>query len=82
VFSVVISGLLLASPALAQSDQPRASRDHGIDTTPSDTARSGDTNAQGERLICRSVASSSTSRMGQRRVCHTAAEWRVAQRTD
>jgi hypothetical protein len=34
--------------------------------------------ANGERLICRRIASGTASRMGSRRVCRTAAEWRAA----
>ncbi|MGQ0661919.1 hypothetical protein [Sphingosinicella sp.] len=34
----------------------------------------------GERLVCRRIASGTASRMGSRRVCRTAAEWRATQR--
>jgi hypothetical protein len=36
-----------------------------------------ETPANGERLICRRIASGTASRMGSRRVCRTAAEWRA-----
>ena len=80
--SVVISGFLLASPALAQDSSTHTGSDRGADYTPGDTARNGDTNAQGERVICRTAPTSSTTRMGQRRVCLTAAQWRDRERTD
>ncbi len=67
--------LVLSSPTLAQ-DGPSVHRDHGADSTPSDTRRSGDTDEAGERLVCRTMSTSSTSRMAPRRVCRTAVEWR------
>lgn len=77
----LLAGALLAAPALAQ-DSPRAGADHGASSTPGDTRRTGDLNANGERLICRSVSTSSTSRMAARRICRTAAEWRAIQQAD
>lgn len=71
--------LILSSPALAQ-DGPSAHRDHGPDSTPSDTRQSGDADARGERLVCRTSTTSSTSRMAPRRVCRTAVEWRESAR--
>lgn len=79
-FVAAMSFLVLATPALAQNN-PRVGLDHGGDRTPSDTAHSGDTNAEGERLICRVVNTSSTSRMASRRVCRTAQQWREASRS-
>lgn len=78
-FVVAMSLLVLATPAAAQ-DRPRSGLDHGGDRLPSDTAHSGDVNEQGERLICRRISDSSTSRMASRRVCRTAEQWRQAQR--
>ncbi len=77
---VLLSGLLIAAPAFAQ--EPAVSRNRGIDTTPSDTRRSGDTNENGERLVCRTGSTSSTSRMAPRRICRTAEQWRAASRAD
>jgi len=77
----LLASVLAAAPALAQ-EAPRASADHGATSAPGDTRHTGDTNENGERLICRSISSSSTSRMAARRVCRTAAQWRDAQRGD
>jgi hypothetical protein len=77
----LLAGLLIAAPAFAQ-EAPRAGADHGATAAPGDARHSGDTNENGERLICRSISSSSTSRMAARRVCRTAAQWRDAQRND
>jgi hypothetical protein len=71
--------LVLSSPALAQGGV-NLNRDNGSSaSTPTDVRRTGDTNENGERLICRTAPTSSTSRMSARRVCHTAAEWRAIQ---
>lgn len=72
---IALFALTLATPALSQE----LNRDHGADSTPSDTRRTGATNEQGERLVCRTMETSSTSRMAARRVCHTEAEWRALQ---
>jgi hypothetical protein len=77
----LLAGALIAAPAFAQ-DAPRAGSDHGATSAPGDARHTGDTNANGERLICRSISSSSTSRMAARRVCRTAAEWRQIQQAD
>lgn len=77
----LLAGMLIAAPAFAQ-DAPRAGADHGASTTPSDTRHTGDTNENGERLICRSISTSSTSRMAARRICRTAEQWRQAQQSD
>lgn len=76
----LIAGLLAAAPAFAQNEEPSVTMDRGASSAPGDSRRSGETNDQGERLICRVAADSSTSRMSARRVCHTAAEWRQIQR--
>ena len=73
-----VSLLALASPVFAQ--RTNVNRDAGASSTPSDTHRTGDTNENGERLICRMTQTSSTSRMSSRRVCHTEAEWRAIAR--
>lgn len=77
----LLAGMLIAAPAFAQ-DAPRAGADHGASTTPSDTRHTGDTNENGERLICRSISTSSTSRMAARRICRTAEQWRQAQQNE
>lgn len=77
----LLSGLLIAAPAFAQ-DGPAVSRNRGIDSTPSDTRRTGDTNENGERLLCRTISTSSTSRMAPRRICRTAEQWRAASREE
>ena len=80
----LLTGLLIAAPAFAQGADrtPSGGLDHGASNTPSDARRTGDTNENGERLICRTVTTSSTSRMAARRVCKTAGQWRDAQRND
>lgn len=75
-----VSLLALASPAFAQG-RVNVNRDMGANATPSDTHRTGDVNEHGERLICRTIRTSSTSRMSSRRACHTEAEWRAIART-
>lgn len=77
----LFAGMLIAAPAFAQ-DGPRTHSDHGASSAPGDTRQTGDVNENGERLICRSVSSSSTSRMAARRVCQTEAQWRRTQRND
>lgn len=79
-FVIAVSLFALSSPAFAQGGVSAVAADHGADSTPGDTRQSGVADAQGERLICRSVSTSSTSRMAARRVCRTAAEWREISR--
>jgi hypothetical protein len=78
---VLLSGLLIAAPALAQ-DGPAASGGRGVDGTPSDTRRGAEATEEGDRRICRVVADSSTSRMAPRRICRTAEQWRAASRAN
>jgi hypothetical protein len=73
---VLAASLLVVTSSAFAQDGPSANRDHGIDATPSDTRHSGDSNASGERLVCRTSSTSSTSRMAPRRVCRTGQEWR------
>ena len=75
----LVAGLLTATPAFAQSEPSTVNVDRGA-TGQSDARRTGDTNEQGERLICRMSPTSSTSRMSSRRVCRTEAQWRQLQR--
>jgi hypothetical protein len=81
-FSVaLLAGLLAASPAFAQNEPASVTADHGAGNAANDARHTGDTNARGEPLICRTQSSSSTSRMASRRVCRTAAEWREISRS-
>ncbi len=75
----LIAGLLAATPAFAQGEPATVNADRGA-TGQGDARRTGDTNEQGERLICRMSRTSSTSRMSSRRVCRTAEQWRQVQR--
>lgn len=75
-FIALFCGVLLAGPALAQDDNSHVNMDQGRGRVQNDSARTGDVNERGERLVCRMVSTSSTSRMAAHRVCHTADEWR------
>ncbi|HYI46845.1 MAG TPA: hypothetical protein VEX35_00110 [Allosphingosinicella sp.] len=77
---VLAASLLVVTPSAFAQDGPSANRDQGIDATPSDTSHSGESNASGGRLVCRTSTTSSTSRMAPRRVCRTAVEWRESAR--
>lgn len=77
VVALFCCGLGISSAAAAQ-DRVGLNRDTGASSTPSDTRRTGDLSENGERLICRTLSDSSTSRMASRRVCRTAAEWRAS----
>lgn len=79
-FVIAVSLFALSSPAFAQGGVRAVAADHGADAAPGDTRQTGDTDAQGERLVCRSMSTSSTTRMAARRVCRTAAEWRAISR--
>ncbi len=82
---VVISGLLLATPALAQTGGgvvagSGAELSERGDLPESTGADSDERAADGERRICRRIEIATSSRMSTRRICRTAAEWREAQR--
>jgi hypothetical protein len=83
-FVVLISGLLVAAPAFAQSSAGSVSGSAAELSTQNDTPESSGAadsrDADGERRICRRIESDSSSRMATRRVCRTAAEWRESQR--
>jgi len=84
-FVALISGVLLASPALAQSmDGGPSGSGAGLaaenQDVPESTGTASEQSADDERRICRRVETTSASRMATRRVCRTAAEWRTAQR--
>ena len=71
--------VLVSTPAMAQNVRSLSTGSPPLseDRAATDTRRTGETNAQGERLQCRNTQAQSYSRMGGRRVCHTAQEWRA-----
>src|ERR1043166_1333119 len=71
---------LLSTPAMAQNVRSLGTGSTALseDRAAPDTRRTGETNAQGERLQCRNIQAQSYSHMGGRRVCRTAQEWRAA----
>lgn len=80
---LLASGLILTTPAFAQTSGgvmsgSGAILDSGPDTLPegSEDSESDD----GERRICRRVETDSASRMATRRLCLTARQWREHQR--
>lgn len=83
-FVALISGVLLASPALAQAMTGPTGSGAGLSAdnqeSPESTGASNERAADGERRICRRVDTGLGSRMAYRRVCRTAAEWRRLQR--
>ena len=80
-FLAAMSILALSAPAFAQENSAPATQP-GAGATPSAEAHPSDTNAQGERLICRASRGDVNSRMGARRICKTAEEWRVINRAN
>ncbi|HWT12168.1 MAG TPA: hypothetical protein VN231_05405 [Allosphingosinicella sp.] len=76
-FAVVISGLLLSAPALAQASDgntqgtPEESR-----TEQPQNVREAEAGEGGERRICRRVEDNTGSLTAGRRVCMTAQQWR------
>ena len=86
-FAVVISGLLLASPALSQptpgtaeAGAPAGLADQGGAAAETAVTPAADAANDENRPICRRVIADPSSRMGNRRVCMTAAQWRQSQR--
>ena len=85
-FAVLISGLLLASPAFAQPTPgpSEAGATTGLSEqgggAATDNGNPGATPSDADRPICRRVIADPSSRMGNRRVCMTAAQWRESQR--
>lgn len=72
---VAFSALLVASPALAQSQANTGGASvRSTNAGPQGSSEPG-VNENGERRICRRVESSA-NRTSARRVCMTAAEWR------
>ena len=80
-FVVLMSALLISSPAAAQisrsySAEGSASNPDAAAST--DAQQSGSTSGEGaERQICRRVENGNGSRVALRRVCKTAQEWRA-----
>ena len=81
-FAVLISGLMLASPAVAQptpgaaEGASAAEQSSGAAATPAAAPAAN----EADRQICRRVIADPSSRMGARRVCMTAEQWRQSQR--
>ena len=80
-FVVVISGLLLAAPAVAQVNNGGTVSGSGasLSTGSSELPEGASEEAGGEgenRRICRRVETASGSRMSYRRLCMTARQWR------
>ena len=85
-FVVLISGVLLASPALAQPMDGGPSGSGAAlaadnQNAPEGTGAASERAGEREPRICRRVGSSSVSRLGGQRVCRTAEQWRRAQRS-
>ncbi|HST36858.1 MAG TPA: hypothetical protein VLK25_09565 [Allosphingosinicella sp.] len=81
-FLAAMSVLALSSPAFAQENPAPTGTTSPADATPSAAAHPSETNAQGERLICRASRGDVNSRMGARRICKTAEEWRAINRAN
>lgn len=85
-FAVVISGLLLASPALAQANDGNSQTTGQEQSSTTSTEQSGTEAAEegegAERRICRRVGDRTASLTAGRRVCMTAEQWRNARRRD
>lgn len=81
---LLVSAMLLSAPTLAQTSGGVMSGSgallgSGSDASSEGSSQSGETE-DGERRICRRVATDSASRMATRRLCLTAREWREHQR--
>jgi hypothetical protein len=85
-FAVLISGLLLAAPAFAQTSAEFTSGSGSgtsTATAPADAPEQASTapaDETGERRICRKIENASGSRTNFRRLCMTAAQWRTFNR--
>jgi hypothetical protein len=85
VLAVVISGLFLSAPALAQaSDTPEGQNEHSSTARTDQSTEQPRTEAEeaegGERRICRRVGDRTASLTAGRRVCMTAQQWRNSRR--
>jgi|RhiMethySRZTD1v2_1073278.scaffolds.fasta_scaffold2817307_1 hypothetical protein len=84
---VVITGLLLATPALAQGEGGGSTGSGGqmaaeTTETPENGASTAGEGEGGERRICRRVETPTGSRMPYRRMCMTADQWRSFNRNN
>jgi hypothetical protein len=85
VYVVAFCGVLLATPAFAQPSGPTGSG--GAEPSSAGSASESanhrsDRARDEERQICRRIESDASTRLRSRLVCHTAQEWREAQRND
>ena len=82
-FALLISGLLLATPAFAQAADGNAADDGQAPSTQSRDNSSGTTASdQEERRICRRVDTNTGSRVPFRTVCLTERQWEERRRRD
>ncbi|MGZ8346017.1 MAG: hypothetical protein ACXWUP_02770 [Allosphingosinicella sp.] len=80
-FVVLLAGLSLSSPVLAQTGAASTGGEAAAQRTENGTSAATDDTANAERLICRRIASSE-SRMSRQRLCLTSAQWRERSRQD
>jgi hypothetical protein len=84
--AVVISGLLLASPGLAQATEAPSANGQEQTSTASTEQTATESQAEeaegSERRICRRVGDRTASLTAGRRVCMTAQQWRNHNRRD
>ena len=82
-FALVISGVLLATPAFAQAADGSATDNGQASTTQSrDNSSATADSDQEERRICRRVDTNTGSRVPFRTVCLTERQWEERQRRD
>ncbi len=85
-FAVVISGLLLASPSLAQAAEGNSEtngQEQSSNTSTEQQRTGSEEEGEGsERRICRRVGDRTASLTAGRRVCMTAEQWRNFRRRD
>lgn len=85
-FAIVISGLLLASPGLAQATDGNAEANGQEQSSTTSTEQSRNESAEegegSERRICRRVGDRTASLTAGRRVCMTAQQWRNYRQRD
>ena len=82
-FVVVISGLLLAAPGLAQASEDNATTNAtqpSQTATPPNNSSSAVAGEDGELQICRRVETNKGSRVPWRRLCMTERQWRAYDR--
>jgi len=79
---VALSGILLATPALAQPSAPAEGASSSSPFANSSSSSSNDQAREEPRQICRRVESGTSRRIGSRLICHTAEEWRAIQNSN